>query len=230
MSPIKILVIEDDASIVEILRIYLLREGFTVYTSPNAADGIRLIEKETPNILLLDINLPDENGFEIARKYREISDGILIFLTGERTKRSIIHGFGIGCDDYLTKPFDPGELLARIKAQLRRVGIASSKVLTTGNLTINFTDKSIYKKGEKIDLFTKEKMLLFHLAEHPGQIFSAEQLYERIWGIDYNADLKTVSVHISTLRKKVEDDPKKPQFIQTVRGFGYKFSIPNKKV
>ncbi len=103
--------------------------------------------------------------------------------------------------------------------------MATSKVLRVGDLTINFTNKSVYKNDEKIELFIKERMLLFYLAEHPNQVFSTEQLYDNIWGIDYNTDLKTVSVHISTLRKKIEDNPKKPQYIETVRGFGYKFSL-----
>lgn len=225
MDQIKVLIIEDDVSIVEILRLYLQREGFAVYTSLKAADGIRLMEEITPHIVLLDINLPDKNGFELARKYREISNGILIFITGEKTKTTIIQGFDIGCDDYVTKPFDPPELIARIKAQLRRSGMATSKVLRVGDLTINFTNKSVYKNDEKIELFIKERMLLFYLAEHPNQVFSTEQLYDNIWGIDYNTDLKTVSVHISTLRKKIEDNPKKPRYIETVRGFGYKFSL-----
>ncbi|MEC1716294.1 response regulator transcription factor [Schinkia azotoformans] len=225
MNPIKVLVIEDDASIVEILRLYLQREGFTVYTSLKAADGIRLMEEVTPHIVLLDIHLPDKSGFELARKYREISNGILIFITGEKTKTTIIQGFDIGCDDYVTKPFDPPELIARIKAQLRRSGMATAKILRVGDLTINFTNKSVYKNNEKIDLFIKERMLLFYLAEHPNQVFSTEQLYDNIWGIDYNTDLKTVSVHISTLRKKIEDNPKKPRYIETVRGFGYKFPL-----
>ena len=225
MDQIKVLIIEDDVSIVEILRLYLQREGFAVYTSLKATDGIRLMEEITPHIVLLDINLPDKNGFELARKYREISNGILIFITGEKTKTTIIQGFDIGCDDYVTKPFDPPELIARLKAQLRRSGMATSKVLRVGDLTINFTNKSVYKNDEKIELFIKERMLLFYLAEHPNQVFSTEQLYDNIWGIDYNTDLKTVSVHISTLRKKIEDNPKKPQYIETVRGFGYKFSL-----
>ncbi|WP_102273491.1 response regulator transcription factor [Cytobacillus massiliigabonensis] len=225
MHSIKLLIIEDEYAIINILRLYLEKEGYTVYSSLNATDGLRLMEDITPDIVLLDIHLPDKNGFELAQRYREMSDGILIFLTGERTKGTIIHGFEIGCDDYITKPFDPPELIARIKANLRRSRITSSNVLHAGDLSINFSDKSVHKNGEKIELFTKERMLLFFLAEYANQVFSAEQLYDSIWGINSDADLKTVLVHLSTLRKKIEDDPRKPKYIQTVRGFGYKFSI-----
>ncbi len=224
MHPIKVLLIEDEYTILEIIRLYLEREGYTVYSSLNATEGLRLIEEITPDILLLDINLPDQNGFKLAQRYRELSDGILIFITGERTKSTILHGFEIGCDDYITKPFDPPELIARIKASVRRSGISSRSLLTLGNLTINFSDKSVQKNSEKINLFTKERMLLFYLAEHPNQVFTAEQLFDYIWGMDSDAELKTVLVHISTLRKKIEENPKNPQYIQTVRGFGYKFA------
>lgn len=224
MHSIKVLVIDDDFSIVEILRLYLEREGYTVYSSMNATDGLRVMEEVIPDIVLLDINLPDQNGFGLALSFREISDGILIFVTGEKANSTIIQGFEIGCDDYITKPFGPSEVIARIKANIRRSHLITSDVLTFGNLTINFLDKSVHKNGETVELFTKEKMLLFYLVQHQNQVFSAEQLYDLIWGINSEADLKTVLVHLSTLRKKIEEDPKKPQFIQTVRGFGYKFS------
>lgn len=224
MRSINILIVEDDCSIIEILRLYLMRYGFTVHSSLNAEDGLRQIEDVIPDIVLLDLNLPDKSGFELARRYRTLSDGILIFITGEKTKSTILHGFEIGCDDYITKPFDPPEVIARIKANLRRTGRSTSNQLTLGDLTINFSDKSIHKNRVQVDLFAKEKLLLFHLAQHPNQVFSAEQLYDLLWGMNSDADLKTVLVHLSTLRKKIEDDPKNPQYIQTVRGFGYKFS------
>lgn len=224
MGATRILIVEDDASIIEILHLYLKREGFSVYSSLNAAGGLRWMEEIIPDIVLLDLNLPDRNGFELARRYRELSNGILIFITGEKTKGTIIQGFEIGCDDYITKPFDPPEVIARIRANLRRIGKSTSNLLTLGDLSINFSDKSVRKKESIVDLFAKEKMLLFHLAQHPNQVFSTEQLYELIWGMDSEADLKTVQVHISTLRKKIEANPKNPRYIQTVRGFGYKFS------
>ena len=225
MHSIKIVMVEDEYKIVEIVRLYLEKEGFSVYTSLNATEGLQLIESIVPDVLLLDVNLPDQNGFELAHRYRELSDGVLIFITGEKNKDKIIQGFEIGCDDYVTKPFDPTELIARIKANIRRIiPNMDTDTLTIGNLSINFKDMSVFKNGKPVDLFTKERMLLFYLAQHPNQVFSVEQLYDTIWGIDTDADVKTVSVHISTLRKKIEDRPSYPNYIVTVRGFGYKFS------
>ncbi|WP_042357170.1 response regulator transcription factor [Bacillus rubiinfantis] len=222
MRPSTILTIEDDSKIIDILRLYLEREGFTVYTALNAIDGLRLMQKVKPDIVLLDIKLPDSNGFELARKYRMVSDGILIFITGEKTQSTIMKGFEIGCDDYITKPFDPPEVIARIKANLRRTRTVVAEQIVIESLTINLSDKNVYKHGESVELFAKEKLLLFHLAQHPNQVLSTEQLFDLIWGMDSSADIKTVQVHISTLRRKIEDDPKNPQFIQTVRGFGYR--------
>ncbi|VEF46240.1 winged helix family two component transcriptional regulator [Bacillus freudenreichii] len=225
MDTIKILIIEDEQSLIEILRLYLEKDGYTVYSSISASEGLRLIDETQPDILLLDINLPDHSGFHVARKFREKSDGILIFISGEKSKSTVLEGFEIGCDDFIIKPFDPVELLARIKANIRRSGLSTPDVLKLGNLTINLANKTVRKNNEEVDLFTKEKMLLFHLAQNPNQIFSAEQLYDSIWGMESNADLKTVQVNLSTLRKKIEDNPKKPKYIQTERGFGYKLSI-----
>ncbi|RWR07280.1 response regulator transcription factor [Siminovitchia fortis] len=227
MNTIKILIVEDEQPLIDILRLYLEKEGFTVISSSSASEGMRLIDKTAPDILLLDIHLPDQNGFDVARKFREKSDGVLIFISGEKSKRTVLEGFEIGCDDFIIKPFDPVELIARIKANIRRTGLATSDILKLGNLTINLINKTVHKNNEKVDLFTKEKMLLFYLAQNPNQVFSAEQLYDRIWGMDSNADLKTVQVNLSTLRKKIEDNPKKPKYIQTERGFGYKLSMKN---
>lgn len=224
MALMKILIVEDESIITDILRLYLEKEGFTVFSTGNGAEGFRLMEEAPPDIVLLDIHLPDQNGFELARRFRQHSNGILIFISGEKTKSTIIEGFELGCDDYITKPFDPPEVVARIKANLRRSGLDAASMISLGDLTIHFSDKSVFKKGKQVDLFTKERMLLFHFIEHPNQVFSAEQLFDHIWGIDSDANLKTVHVHVSTLRKKIEEDPKKPQYIQTVRGFGYKFS------
>lgn len=224
MTPKRIVIIENDEELIRILRLHLEKEGFSVYSTTCAKYGIQLIKTVKPDILLLDIHYPDQNGLELAKKYREISNGILIFITGEQTKSTIIKGFEIGCDDYVRKPFDPSELIARIKAHLRRVTPNPPYLDAFGNLTINFQNKTVHKHGKEVELYTKEKMLLLYLARHPNQIFSAEHLFEQIWGIDSDADLKTVHVHISTLRKKIEDYPKKPSYIITVRGFGYKFT------
>ncbi|MFD1705179.1 response regulator transcription factor [Siminovitchia sediminis] len=228
MNRIHILIIEDEQPLIDILRLYLEKEGFRVHSSNSALEGLRLIDQMTPDILLLDIHLPDQSGFEIARTFRKRSDGILIFISGEKSKSTVLEGFEIGCDDYIIKPFDPGELIARIKANIRRSNLAESNILRLGDLRINLVDKTVHKKDEEINLFTKEKRLLFYLAQHPNQVFSTEQLYDYIWGMDSTADVKTVLVHLSTLRKKIEDNPQQPKYIQTERGFGYKFSTSGK--
>lgn len=228
MKPVEIVVVEDDINILEIIRLYLERESFVVYTSRNASEGLFLIETVVPDIVLLDINLPDENGFELARKFREISDGILFFITGEKSKEKIIHGFEVGCDDYITKPFDPSEVVVRVKANLRRLNKNEKEeisIVSFGDVKINMKEASVYKNGELLDLSKKEKMILFYLVKHPNQVISTETLYDNIWGYDSISDLKTVSVHMSTLRKKIEDEPNNPKYIETVRGFGYKFKL-----
>ncbi len=228
MDKIKVFILEDEKEIIDILRLYLEKEGYEVYSSTAAKDGLSLMEEVNPDVLLLDIGLPDENGFEIARKYRKQSNGILIFITGYRDNRMLLEGFEIGCDDYITKPFDPPEVIVRLKAILRRSGYRQEDMLEIGDLTLNFLDKSVTKNGKRIELFTKERQLLFYLATHPNQVFSTEHLFDVIWGVDSEADLKTVLVNVSTLRKKIEENPKKPKIIETVRGFGYKFTIPKK--
>jgi DNA-binding response OmpR family regulator len=227
MNRLKVLLVEDDPAIIELLRLYLEKEGFDVFFSTNALEGIRLMEEVSPDILVLDIHLPDKSGFELARQFRNNSDSILIFLTGEKSKSTVLKGFEVGCDDYMTKPFDPLELVARLKANIRRSGIDTGECVQYGDVSINFRDKTVYKNGKPVTLFAKEKMLLFYLARHPNQVISTEQLFEAVWGIDSDAELKTVLVHISTLRKKIEENPKKPKLIQTERGFGYKLSVKN---
>ncbi|GIN70017.1 DNA-binding response regulator [Bacillus sp. J14TS2] len=230
MDPVKILTIEDDEALIQILRLYLEKEGFTVFSALNAIDGQYLMEKHIPDVLLLDIHLHDRNGFELARRYREISDGVLIFITGEKTRDTVMKGFELGCDDYIIKPFDPPELIARIKANIRRSSLHyHQSMIKTGDLTLNLENKAVYKDGREIELFAKERMLLFYLAKHPNQVISAEQIFDAIWGIESEAELKVVLVYLSTLRKKIESDPRKPTHIQTVRGFGYKFSLSSPK-
>lgn len=226
MKQIEIVIIEDDPSILEIIRLYLERESYVVFTAKNASEGLFLIESVMPDVALIDVNLPDESGFEIARKFREISNGILFFITAEKGKEKVIQGFEVGCDDYITKPFDPAEVVARVKANIRRIKKPQNEnKFIFGNVEINFKEASVTKNGVALDLSKKEKMILFYLVQHPNQVVSTELLYEKIWGFDSISDLKTVSVHMSTLRKKIEDEPNNPKYIKTVRGFGYKFNM-----
>lgn len=228
MKPIEVVLVEDDVNVAEIVRLYLEQEGYTVYTSYTSSSGHYLIESIVPKVAILDVNLPGQSGFQLAERFRELSDGILIFLTGEKTKEKIMQGFNIGCDDYVTKPFDPQELIARVKANLRRIEVKDTKeseVLKVQDLTINYKDTNVFKNGELLELSKKEKMLLFYLSKHINQVISVETLYDVVWGYDAISDIKTVSVHMSTLRKKIEEDVKNPIYIETIRGFGYKFKM-----
>ncbi len=222
-----IFIVEDDEVLGNVVSLYLQKSGYdvTVFTSVEMA--WKKINIQIPSLLLLDINLPGESGFDLAKKYRKkTEEGIIIFLTGNSQLEEKLMAFQLGADDYLTKPFLMEELVARVKAHLRKVPLRkeaeAQENVIIGDIRLDFVTKNVYKKDVEIPLFVKEKKLLFFLAENYNRVFSAEQLFEILWGMDSDADLKTVAVHISNLRKKIEDDSKHPQYLHTVRGFGYK--------
>lgn len=226
MHAATILIVEDDTDILEVLSLYVSSAGYRIFTASSIQSAWELHQQHQPDLILLDVNLPDGNGFDFAKKIRTNADPVIIFLTVHNALEDKLQGFDVGADDYITKPFIPKEVIVRIQAHLKRkVPQPKSKILSIGNLTINDDEKNIYKNGELINLFTKEKKLLFYLVENANKVISTEQLVDHIWGFDGVPDLKTVSVHISTLRKKIEDNPSKPKFIQTIRGYGYKFVI-----
>lgn len=227
-----ILVVEDEEDIRNLIQLYLQKE-YTVFTSINGKDALKQFKNQKPDLVLLDILLPEMNGFEVCEKLREIDEETpVLFLSAKRELEDKIQGLELGADDYITKPFDPGEMLARVKAHLRRRHLKTNKkpkrnetfrYLQFGDLSIDIEGCSVFRNGEPIHLFAKEMQLLLLLAKNPHQVFNVEQLYDNIWGSDRYGDLKTVSVHISKLRKKIEKNPAKPELIITVRGFGYKF-------
>lgn len=219
----KVVIVEDDVDIMEVLSLYIENAGYDTYKAWTIADGQALIEAQHPEVIVLDVNLPDGNGFELARKIRQQSDAVLIFLTANDLLEHKLEGFDVGADDYVTKPFIPKELIARIQAHLKR-HLKSSNTLVFDELTIHLDEKEVYKNGELINLYTKEKQLLFYLVEHINKVLSFEQLINHVWGFDGVVDAKTLSVHMSTLRRKIEDIPSQPKWIHTIRGFGYKFS------
>ena len=222
----KILIIEDDLDINEVLKLYLENAQYNVYTAKTLIDGEKLLNKICPDLILLDVNLPDGNGFEFAKKIRKQTNAILIFVTAHHNIDHKLEGFEVGADDYITKPFIPKEVVARVQAHLRRKGNASDdQVIIFDNLRIDLNEKEVYKDGELINLYTKEKKLLFYLVENANRVVSSEQIIDEVWGFDGVADAKTVAVHISTLRRKIGDSYSKASRIQTVRGFGYKFVI-----
>ena len=222
-----IFIVEDDEVLGNVVSLYLQQNGYDVTVFTNVEMAWKKINTQLPSLLLLDINLPGESGFELAKKYREKTDeGIIIFLTGNSQLEEKLTAFQLGADDYLTKPFLMEELVARVKAHLRKVPLRKEEKakenVVIGDIRLDFVTKNVYKKDVEIPLFVKEKKLLFFLAENYNRVFSAERLFEILWGMDCDADLKTVAVHISNLRKKIEDDSKHPQYLHTVRGFGYK--------
>lgn len=225
MSNQTIVIVEDDLVLAEVVSLYLQKEGYSVLVFNNAEDAWLHIQHQFPGLLLLDVTLPGETGFQLAEKFRKVcKEGIVIFLTGNTTIEEKLTGFRLGGDDYITKPFIPEELIARVKAQFRRKQEKEmeKQELQIGDLCLNFLAKTVHKKEQELELFVKEKKLLFFLAENYGRIFSSEELFAALWNWDSEAELKTVAVHISNIRKKIEDDPKQPKFLHTVRGFGYK--------
>lgn len=225
MTAETILIVEDDGDIAGVLTLYVESAGYNVIQATTLKDAMQAIKEHKPDLLLLDVNLPDGNGFDFAVQIRERTEAIIIFITVNNNIDDKLAGFDAGADDYLTKPFIPKEVVARIRANLKRRQQLKPNIIEIGDVTINIKEASVYKGGEIVNLFTKEKQLLFYLVERANTVISTEQLIDNIWGYDEVVDIKTVSVHISTLRKKIENNPSKPEMIQTIRGFGYKFVL-----
>ncbi|SFL73175.1 response regulator transcription factor [Salibacterium qingdaonense] len=228
----KILIVEDEEDIRNLITLYL-ESRYQIISTSNGSDVLLLQKDHRPDLILLDVMLPGKSGMEICEEIREQDkETPILFLSAKREFEDKIQGLETGADDYITKPFDPGELMARVQAHLRRNDINNQQgsqpdnILSAGNLEIDLDSFTLKRKGEVLHLFAKEMQLLLVLARHPNQVFSIEQLYDNVWGADRFGDLKTVSVHISRLRKKIEEDPSRPLYIKTVRGFGYKFHKP----
>lgn len=231
----KILLVDDDPDIHEIQRVYLEKEGYVLFFARDGKEAIRLAEKEQPDLIILDVQLPDMDGFEVCRSIRNFAKVPILFLSGVGDDVEMILGHRIGGDDYITKPFSPGLLVAKVKVHLRRYAEMSSKLgeqakdigsstFSFGNIIVEKDNCVVKKNGKELSLSTKEFLLLCYLTENPNRVLSLEQIFERIWGKDSLGDFRTVMVHISNLRKKIEDDASKPQYLLTVRGLGYKFS------
>lgn len=223
----QILLVEDEEGIRGLIQLYLENRGYEVCAVENGERALKQINQKF-DLILLDIEMPTINGFEVCKKIREQYNLPIIFISSRRDVMDKVKSFEMGGDDYLTKPFDFIELEARINANIRR--FATLEKATSINKLI-FTDLVIYLDsfecylaGEKLQLSTKEMEILIVLAKHPNQVWSSEQLYDYIWGYDSPGDIQTIKVHISNLRKKLESNIRKPTFIHTVRGFGYKFS------
>lgn len=226
----KIMIVDDEKQIIDLIYMYLIREGFQVISAQNGEDALRLSLKENPDLIILDILLPGQDGIEVCTKLRKNTDVPILFLSCKNQDMDKILGLSIGGDDYITKPFSPNVLLARIKAHLRRTHLQSEhtsnkKILNYSDLKIDLDSRTVFVNDSLVELTTKEFDIITLLAKNPNRVFYTSQIFENIWNtysLDY--DIRTVMVHISNIRKKIEQDPTNPKYIITVRGIGYKFN------
>lgn len=226
MPKAKVLIVDDEKTLTKALKFNLEKEGFQVETAYNGEEALQKVFDDTPQIVVLDLMLPGLDGFEVCRRIRKTLDIPIIMLTARVDDIDKVLGLELGADDYMTKPFNPRELVARIKAILRRSAPREEglhKQIQAGGLQIDLLQHRIRLDNKEIDLTSKEFSLLSFLASNPGRVYSREQLLEQVWGYNYYGDVRTVDVHIRHLREKIEDDPSSPELILTVWGTGYKF-------
>ncbi len=221
----KILVVEDEGKIVEFIESYLLNSGYKVITAENGRKGLELFQEEKPDMVLLDLMLPDISGEQICREIRKTSKLPIIMLTAKTSEESIINGLDMGADDYITKPFSPRQLVARVNALIRRSYEKEEKVLTfnQGDLILDYTNYSVKKKGFELSLTPSEYKILITLAKRPNKVFTREELIQIAFDGDFLGYDRTIDSHIKNLRAKIEDNPKESNYIKTIRGIGYRF-------
>ncbi|PZE20128.1 response regulator transcription factor [Paenibacillus xerothermodurans] len=230
MAGEKILIVDDEAEIVELIRLCLSKEGYQVLSTDNGETVFDHMQRYAPDLLILDILLPGMDGIEICRRLRLSYDIPILLVSCKSEDMDIIHGLTIGGDDYITKPFSPSQLVARVKAHLRRMHQLDqhkeeSRKLSYPGVAIDLLTRNVWVNGALVTLSAKEFDLLSLMAKAPDRVIPIiEQLYKMAWGVDSNGDTRTLLVHISSLRKKIEQDPAEPAYIPTVRGVGYKFN------
>jgi two-component system response regulator VicR len=234
--PQKILVVDDEKPISDIIKFNLNKEGFDVDTAYDGEKAIAKVEEYQPDLMILDLMLPKKDGLEVAREVRKTHDFPIIMVTAKDTEIDKVLGLEMGADDYVTKPFSNRELVARVKANLRRSNLNeqaqaddANKNITIGNLVIMPDAYMVEKNGSKIELTHREFELLHYLAQHIGQVMTREHLLQTVWGYDYFGDVRTVDVTVRRLREKIEDNPSKPNLIMTRRGVGYYVKKPESK-
>ncbi|GAB4128831.1 MAG: response regulator transcription factor [Fimbriimonadaceae bacterium] len=221
----KILIVDDEPNILETVELRLRKDGYSTFTAASAEEGMRLFRLVRPDLVLLDVMLPKQSGYDMCRTIRRDSHVPVIFLTARGGEDDRVTGLEIGGDDYIVKPFSLSELSARVRSVLRRSGssIRTLEVVETGNLIINPKTHEATMDGKPVALSPKEFALLYFLAQNPGQVFSRETLLDRVWGADAYVSSRTVDVHIRWLRERIEQNPAHPERIITIRGVGYKF-------
>ena len=224
----KILVVDDDKNICELLRLYIEKEGYQTVLAHDGKQALAVFEEEKPSLIILDVMMPELDGWQVCREIRKTSDVPIIMLTAKGETFDKVVGFELGADDYVVKPFDSKEIVARIKAVLRRTGPKSSvsdiKEVSYDKLIVNLTRYELKVDGKIVDTPPKELELLYHLASNPNRVYTRDQLLDEVWGFEYYGDSRTVDVHIKRLREKLEDVS--PQWsLKTVWGVGYKFEV-----
>lgn len=225
MAAERILVVDDDTNICELLRLYLEKDGYEVSIANDGGEAVRMFQELTPDLMLLDIMLPVLDGWQVCREIRKFSDKPIIMLTAKGETFDKVLGFELGADDYVVKPFDAKEIVARVKAVLRRSGSSEKtdiKEVRFDKLTINLTNYELRVDGKKVDTPPKELELIYHLANNPNRVFTRDQLLDEVWGFDYYGDSRTVDVHVKRLREKLEGVSDKWE-LKTVWSVGYKF-------
>ena len=227
----KILIVEDDISISELQRDYLEINGYEALISNNGEEGLKIVKAGDFDLIILDIMLPGIDGFEILRQIRDEKDVPILLVSARKEDIDKIRGLGLGADDYITKPFSPSELVARVNAHITRYErikgkeVSKSSSIIIRGLEIQKDSRRVYVNGQEVNMKPKEFELLVFLAENPNRVFDKERLFERIWGEDSFGDVATVTVHIGRIREKIEVNPAKPQYIETVWGAGYRFKV-----
>ena len=221
----KILLVDDDPNIRQLVKLYLEKEGFDVSEAARGDEAIKVFKQSPPNLMLLDLMLPGMDGWQVCREVRKISNIPIIMLTAKDETFDKVLGLELGADDYVVKPFDTKELVARIKAVIRRyqTGETPEKELVFPGLTINISHYTVTCLGKELEMPPKEIELLYYLASHPGMVFTREQLLEQVWGYDFFGDSRTVDVHVKRLREKLTEGESMGWSIKTVWGVGYKF-------
>ena len=222
----KILVVDDDHAISEMLTIVLEAEGFESIAVNEGTEAVPAFQQHQPDLILLDLMLPGMNGVDICRTIRQESSVPIVMLTAKTDTVDVVLGLESGADDYMTKPFKPKELVARIRARLRRTETAPSEMIEVGDLSIDVAEHTVKRGDEEISLTPLEFDLLVQMARKPGQVFSREELLENVWGYRHASDTRLVNVHVQRLHAKIEQDPEEPQIVLTVRGVGYKTVKP----
>jgi DNA-binding response OmpR family regulator len=222
----KVLIVDDDINICELIGLYLSKEGYDVINAYNGVNAVELFKQQTPNLVVLDIMLPGIDGWQVCKEIRKVSSIPIIMLTAKGETFDKVLGLELGADDYMVKPFEPKELVARVKAVLRRYEHkeVDTQEVVYPNLTVNKSNYTIRLKGNLIELPPKELELLFFLASNPNKVFTREQLLEHVWGFDFYGDSRTVDVHVKRVREKIDLEGQSWQ-LKTVWGVGYKFEV-----